>query len=90
MRDLTFNPKPWMDDAACAHITDRDLFFPNGVGGEYQHQVNEAKALCSTCPVIADCMQYALELHPVEGIWAGTTEAERRQMQHHTRRSTCA
>lgn len=90
MRDLDFTPQPWMEHAACAHIRNPDLFFPTESGGLHQRQVNAAKALCSTCPVTTDCLQRALDLHPTEGIWGGTTEQERRQMHPTRHRKACA
>jgi WhiB family redox-sensing transcriptional regulator len=41
-----------------------------------------AQALCTACPVAADCLKWALahpDLSP-EGIWAGTTAAQRRKL----------
>jgi WhiB family redox-sensing transcriptional regulator len=34
---------------------------------------------CSRCPVMRECLQYALE-HRETGIWAGTTERIRRRL----------
>jgi WhiB family redox-sensing transcriptional regulator len=40
-----------------------------------------ARALCATCPVAAECLEYALTDEPApEGIWAGTDERERAGM----------
>lgn len=90
MHDLNFAPMPWMGDAACRGITDADVFFPNGNGGIYSKQVQTAKDICRTCPVTDACLQRALDLHPVDGIWGGTTESERRQMNTNRNRRTCA
>jgi WhiB family redox-sensing transcriptional regulator len=39
----------------------------------------EAKALCEGCPVSQQCLTYALA-HEDHGIWAGTSERERRRI----------
>lgn len=61
---------------------DPDLFFPiGGVGsGPAAIQTDDAKAVCRRCPVIRQCLAWAVDAGPVEGIWGGTTEAERRAL----------
>lgn len=63
---------------------DPDLFFPIGRGsldsGPVAIQTDEAKAVCRQCPVAKQCLQWAVDAGPVEGIWGGTTEGERRAM----------
>lgn len=65
----------WYDRALC-HEVDPDLFFPVGDGPLTQSQTAQAKAVCSGCPVIAECLAFALT-HLPEGIAGGTTPAER-------------
>jgi WhiB family redox-sensing transcriptional regulator len=71
----------WLESAICQG-TDPDLFFPVGdaSSGPTLIQIAEAKAVCHRCPVIDQCLSWALDDSPVEGIWGGTTEAERRAM----------
>jgi len=38
-----------------------------------------AARLCASCPVAAQCLDYALA-HNVDGVWAGTVPDERRQL----------
>lgn len=66
--DLT--PAPWMANAVCAGV-DAELWFPEK-GGTNQ----AAKAICRRCPVIAECLEYALARQEL-GIWGGTSERER-------------
>ena len=40
-----------------------------------------AKGICAGCPVRRPCLDHALRYREI-GIWAGTTEAERRGMRH--------
>ncbi|MFJ8107680.1 WhiB family transcriptional regulator [Streptomyces sp. NPDC096132] len=70
----------WRERAACLHVDDPDLFFPIGISGLTAVQVDEAKAVCCRCPVVERCLDWALRVGHVEGIWGGTTESERRAM----------
>lgn len=67
----------WMDDAACAD-KDPNLFFPER--GTHGSLIRQAKAICRTCPVKADCLDYALRHREYHGIWGGTTNRERRRL----------
>jgi WhiB family redox-sensing transcriptional regulator len=71
----------WHELAICQG-TDPDLFFPvgNASSGPTLIQIAEAKAVCHRCPVIDQCLSWALDVDLVDGIWGGTTEAERRAM----------
>lgn len=66
--------------AACAD-EDPELFFPIGAPGApvYEREVAKAKAVCRRCPVMVDCLWFALgNLDMTEfGIWGSTTPAER-------------
>lgn len=63
----------WMRDGLCQQV-DPDLFFPEGHGS-----TRDAKRVCAVCPAQDPCLEYALT-HKVDGIWAGTTPSQRRQM----------
>ncbi|GGJ61399.1 WhiB family transcriptional regulator [Streptomyces brasiliensis] len=69
----------WRELANCRGM-DPDLFFPVGNSSSVAAlvQIDEAKAVCSSCPVAQQCLDWAMHVDPVEGIWGGTTEAERR------------
>lgn len=64
----------WMHQAACAD-TDPDMWFPHR--GE---QIKPLIAICATCPVRQDCLEYAIEHGEHHGIWGGTSERERRRI----------
>lgn len=70
-------PEPWMLDAACARI-DMELWFPDR--GDTR-AVREAKSVCKGCPVVSDCLAYALQNNERFGVWGMTTERERRKLQ---------
>jgi WhiB family transcriptional regulator, redox-sensing transcriptional regulator len=62
----------WQDSALCVQ-TDPEAFFPEKGGS-----VRQPKAICRRCPVVAECLDYALEHGERFGIWGGLTERERR------------
>jgi WhiB family redox-sensing transcriptional regulator len=66
----------WMSLGAC-RSEDPGLFFPVSSAAAALAQVNSAKAVCARCPVRANCLSYALITGQDEGIWGGTTAAER-------------
>lgn len=76
---MTYAPAAWVRDAVCAQ-TDPELFFPDkGQPGD------EAKAICRSCPVLAQCRLYALN-SPIalDGIWGGMSAKERRDRRRET------
>ncbi|WP_399894327.1 WhiB family transcriptional regulator [Streptomyces sp. BBFR51] len=77
----------WRELASCRE-GDPDLFFPIGSGssGPSLIQIDEAKAVCQRCPVMDKCLNWAIGAEPVEGIWGGTTESERRAIRRRSAR----
>jgi WhiB family redox-sensing transcriptional regulator len=74
------NEEHWTDHAICRGA-DPDLFFPIGYSAELlQEQQDAAKAICTNCPVIAECLTWALKVGEPDGIWGGTTPEERRYL----------
>lgn len=47
------------------------------VSGAAQHT---PAAECRRCPVIAECLAYALDTRTEHGVWGGQTERERRAL----------
>lgn len=64
----------WQADALCAQ-TDPEAFFPEKGGS-----TREAKKICTSCDVRADCLEYALQNDERFGIWGGLSERERRKI----------
>lgn len=59
--------------AACAKDDiDPDLFFELG-------KETEAKKICSTCPLVNRCFEYALTNNEY-GVWGNSTEKERAEL----------
>ena len=39
-----------------------------------------AKQICAGCPVVEECLSYALGMREQHGIWGGLNEVERREL----------
>lgn len=72
-------PHGWVADAACRGLSAaaKELFFP--AAGESGH---EAKAICASCVVRPDCLDWAIRMDERDGIWGGLTAPERRKVRH--------
>ncbi|AQW55110.1 WhiB family transcriptional regulator [Streptomyces antimycoticus] len=76
----------WWQKAECTH-EDPELFFPVGVAGPAaQQQEARAKEVCHRCPVIQECLEYALETGMTHGVWGGVGEEERRALRRKVQR----
>jgi WhiB family redox-sensing transcriptional regulator len=78
---LTLNSRDWTDLAKCKNM-DKSVFFPNTYGG-----VKRAKAICATCPVSAECLQYATDNDLTYGVWGGLGEGDRERLAREARRA---
>lgn len=78
---MSIDPEAWRADAACRDTPHVD-FFP-GLG----ETTLPAKAVCETCLVRAECLQYALANEEMFGIWGGTSERQRRIMRREIRKA---
>ena len=66
--------KDWSDKAMCKDL-DTQVFFPKR--GEATAPI---KVICSVCPVVKPCLEYAMKSGEKFGVWGGTSERERRRM----------
>ncbi|WP_189220429.1 MULTISPECIES: WhiB family transcriptional regulator [Streptomyces] len=66
----------WLRHAACVG-EDPDLFFPVGTSGPALDDIAAAKRICADCPVIGECLSWALGGGRVSGVWGGLSEDER-------------
>ncbi|MEV0604538.1 WhiB family transcriptional regulator [Streptomyces sp. NPDC050315] len=82
--DLPTNTN-WRARAVCKE-EDPELFFPIGNTGPALLQIEEAKAVCRRCPVMATCLQWALETGTDDGVFGGLSEDERRAMKRRVAR----
>lgn len=72
------NREDWMSQGSCARAL-TDSWFLDGRWGEDREQ---AIRLCRRpCPVREECLSFALRMGPeLQGVWGGTTQAERQRM----------
>lgn len=76
----------WADHAACKgfreqHGTDKwnQIWFPER-GDAARSSIRQAKKICAGCPVVDECLQYALDAGLTIGVWGGKSANERRQL----------
>lgn len=74
----------WRDRALCLD-EDPELFFPIGTTGPATTQIDQAKIVCQRCPVMQDCLSWALETGQETGVWGGTSQDERRALRRGAR-----
>jgi WhiB family redox-sensing transcriptional regulator len=64
----------WMARAACIGH-DPELWFPNA-----GHKPStDVVAICRSCPVINECLDYGLT-HGLKGVWGATGEEQRKRI----------
>ena len=71
---LEAEAQSWQERALCAE-TDPEAFFPEKGGS-----TREAKKVCVSCDVRAECLDFALGNDERFGIWGGLSERERRRL----------
>jgi WhiB family redox-sensing transcriptional regulator len=76
LEELLARPE-WQRQAACRGM-DSDVFIAAGKGTGESYVT--AKAACDRCEVRSECLEFALADPGLLGVWAGTTERERREM----------
>ena len=69
----------WRDQAACVGF---DVFFATHDHHQPLRGQEQAKAqaICGSCLVQTECLNYALSTNQKWGTWAGTTPAERKRL----------
>ena len=63
-------PEEWREDAVCRQV-DPELWFPDRAGDNG----GLAKQVCRSCPVRAQCLEYAIYTGQRYGIWGGVSAA---------------
>jgi len=73
----------WRDRAACRGPETSLFFPPNTVERRDERDARErrAKAICCQCSVREQCLEYAMGVGELHGIWGGLNESERRARQ---------
>lgn len=87
MSDVTRLPGPnadlwdWQLSARCRGMDPGIFFHPDGERGPARlTRELRAKAICATCPVIAQCAAHALKVHEPYGVWGGLSEDDRERI----------
>jgi WhiB family redox-sensing transcriptional regulator len=84
---LTGPADDWREEAMCRD-TDPDIFFPEGHNErENRQKVQAAKAICGTCPVQIQCLEWATSNGQRWGVWGGRNLGAGRA--HHGERTHC-
>jgi WhiB family redox-sensing transcriptional regulator len=80
----------WQSRAVCGGACTWLFFGPDGeTGPERKIREAKAKAICESCPVRVECLDYALERHVRCGMWGGLNETERfREQLRRTRKAS--
>ena len=72
----------WQLKAACRGPQAAVFFPPSRPERREEKRMREAnaKAICTTCAVRGECLDYALGIREQHGIWGGLSENERRDL----------
>jgi WhiB family transcriptional regulator, redox-sensing transcriptional regulator len=66
----------WQHQAKCQRYP-IEVFYPEGRGQRLRRMELQAKRICSNCPVLTSCRDYALRAPEAYGIWGALTPRER-------------
>ncbi|WP_155926722.1 WhiB family transcriptional regulator [Mycolicibacterium sp. CBMA 234] len=68
----------WQSEARCRTMDTNIFFHPDAERGLARRQrVEQAKQICSTCPVIMQCADFASRSQEPFGTWGGISETDR-------------
>lgn len=76
---------PALPEAACKDVTDPEVFFPHSTE---ERRLEQARNYCRRCPIVRDCLAWALTNAEEHGVWAGTTPEQRKNLADRHARST--
>lgn len=80
----TTDPDEWWQHAKCLGMN-AEFFYPSR--GE---SLKAPIAVCKTCPVSEECLEWALDNGEKHGIWGGMSERRRRTIRSGRRRTAAA
>lgn len=75
--NMTLLTIKWLDQAACLGQGLNLFYFENLSTTETRKTVAKAKMICKSCPVAADCLQYAINNEERFGVWGSFSSKER-------------
>jgi WhiB family transcriptional regulator, redox-sensing transcriptional regulator len=80
----------WQYQGACRRVDPAVFFHPEGERGPARRRRDDAaKAVCASCPVLAQCRQHALTVREPYGVWGGMTEDEREAYYAKAKQAAC-
>ncbi len=82
--------RDWIKDANCRSSSPDIFYNPSNDRNEHRKFLREeaAKAICSECTVINECLDYALHTNQPDGVWGGMGVDERKRLIRQQRRRT--
>ena len=83
-------PGPWAKQGACRARKDIDFYPPTSSPSQSRPRkespaIAAAKAVCETCPVLMECLTYAIDRPEEYGVWGGMSELERHDLRRELR-----
>lgn len=71
----------WQFDGACVTADPESFFLEDSMRGKKKREKEKkAIALCNTCPVKQECLDHALKVPEIYGVWGGMTEEHRHDL----------
>ena len=71
----------WQVNAACRGTDTSNFYHPeNERGPSRVKREMRAKAVCAGCPVVANCLRWALDTREPYGVWGGLSPEDRESL----------
>ena len=71
----------WQGSAACRGQDTANFYHPDNERGPTRvRREQRAKAVCSSCPVVQQCLRWALAAREPYGVWGGMSTEERESL----------
>jgi WhiB family redox-sensing transcriptional regulator len=68
----------WQHQGACVDKDPESFFLESNMRGKQKRDREQtAIAVCNTCPVKQECLDHALKVPEMYGVWGGMTEEQR-------------
>lgn len=97
MASIAHLPRPieqnyaWQTRGACRTVDPESFFSPDSErGAKRAGREAAAKELCAHCPVVQQCLGYAMQVNEPHGVWGGLTANERQALRSRVTRATAS
>ena len=78
----------WQAQGACRDMDSNMFYYEDQERGpDKEQRIAKAKAICETCKVKTECLEFAIQINERYGIWGGTTEEERQSIKRRRQRN---